>query len=89
MARNYGDLKNAVDEITKNGNSYVLLFTPRDSLRLNHSLDFNEVGSATNAQKEALVVTSLKLVKKEMEKDDGQDGVKTFMDIFREIMKED
>ena len=89
MARNYGDLKNAVDEITKNGNSYVLLFTSRDSLRLNHNLDFNEVSSATNAQKEALVVTSLKLVKKEMEKDDGQDGVKTFMDIFHEIMKED
>lgn len=88
--RNYDDLKKRVDEIIEDGDSYILVNTPRrtfvdlDNGAFVHSI----ISSATPLQEAALAISTLKEAKQNLEKQ-GPEGTMLFMDLFAQVFKED
>ena len=65
--RNYDDLKERVNEIIKNGDSYILMNTSKESLCGDDlKADFGMLASATSLQKAAMAISAMKEAKQNM-----------------------
>lgn len=89
--RNYDDLKERVNEIIKNGDSYIPMNTSKESLCGDDLLkaDFGMLASATSLQKAAMAISAMKEAKQDMEKVGGYYGIVLFMKLFAGILEED
>lgn len=88
--RNYDDLKKRVDEIIEDGDSYILVNTPRRTFvdLDNGAFVYSRISSATPLQEAALAISTLKEAKQNLEKQ-GPEGTMLFMDLFAQVFKED